>query len=221
MKAARLAVAVFFLLPAFVQGQIKLNPQTGFTLQSLSDDRVKPLGAASDLEVDFTADIGWTFGLDTRIGSRFYFQPGAFFARNVTITQFKGDTLSINTSLKDKIVRSSLRLKALAGCNLLHKDKFKLRLNAGPSYDFIMSVDYSRDKLDFKENDFKGGSFNLDGGLGIDLWFLTAEIGYIYSLTNAFEEDQALALNSRYSTFYFTLGMAFGKDKSSKKDKDK
>ena len=192
------------------QAQVQFNPQVGFTLQSLSDDDVQPRGTNSTLDADFSADIGWTLGLDARMGSRFYFQPGAFFARNVTVTKLKGDTLFSDDDLEDKIVRSSLRLKALAGYNLVHKDGFKLRLNAGPSYDFIMSVDNSDDKIDFEEKDFKGGSFNFDSGLGLDIWFLTAEMGYSYGLTDAFNQDEGFEFDSRYNTFYFTLGVVFG-----------
>lgn len=210
MKKQFILLAVLVLLNISCLAQVQFNPQVGFTLQSLSDDDVQPRGTNSTLDADFSADIGWTLGLDARMGSRFYFQPGAFFARNVTVTKLKGDTLFSDDDLEDKIVRSSLRLKALAGYNLVHKDGFKLRLNAGPSYDFIMSVDNSDDKIDFEEKDFKGGSFNFDAGLGLDIWFLTAEMGYSYGLTDAFNQDEGFEFDSRYNTFYFTLGVVFG-----------
>jgi hypothetical protein len=210
IKKLFVLLTVFALFQITALAQVQFNPQVGFTLQSLSDDAVRPRGTNSTVDADFSADIGWTLGLDARIGSRFYFQPGAFFARNVTVTKLKGDTLFTDADLEDKIVRSSLRLKALAGYNLVHKDGFKLRLNAGPSYDFIMSVDNSDDKIDFEEEDFKGGSFNFDAGLGVDIWFLTAEMGYSYGLTDAFDKDEGFEFDSRYNTFYFTLGVVLG-----------
>lgn len=191
--------------------QLQFNPQFGFSFLNLSDDRQIPKGTNYVVEADFTADVGFMAGFDARIGNRFNFQPGIFFARNVTVTKYKGDTLLIPQEYESEIVRTSLKLKALASYNIVHKDGFKLRLSAGPTYDFIMSVDNSTEEIDFDESDFKGGSFNLDGGVGVDIWFLTAEMGYSYGLTEAFEKNTQIRFDSKYNTFYFTVGVVFGK----------
>lgn len=204
---------LFFLLGSTQVSfsQIQFNPQFGLSFLNLSDDSQTPKGTNLTVDADFSADVGVMAGFDVRFGNRFNFQPGLFFARNVTITKFKGDTLLIPEEYENKIVRSSLKIKALASYNLVHKDGFKLRLSAGPTYDFILSVDNNKEEIDFDESDFKGGSFNLDAGLGVDIWFLTAEMGYSYGLTEAFENNSEINFSSKYNTFYLTLGVVFGK----------
>lgn len=192
-------------------GQLQFNPQIGISFLNLSDDRQTLKGTTTTIDADFTADVGFVAGFDARIGNRFNFQPGLFFARNATITKYKGDTLSIGDEFENTMVRTSLKIKTLASYNIVHKDGFKLRLSAGPTYDFIMSIDNSEEEIDFDERDFKGGSFNFDAGLGVDIWFLTAEMGYSYGLTEAFDNNSEIQFDSKYNTFYFTVGVVFGK----------
>lgn len=196
-----------------VSAQIQFNPQVGFSFLNLTGEAAKIRNTSATLDADFSADLGFMAGFDLRIGNRFNYQPGVFFSRNVTVTKLKGDTVFTGTELEEKLIRSSLRLKSMVGYNLVHKDGFKLRLNAGPTYDFIVSVDNSGENIDFKEKDFKSGSFNFDASIGVDIWFLTGELGYSYGLTEAFSNNSDLQLefDSKYNTVYFTLGIVFGK----------
>ena len=115
----------------------------------------------------------------------------------------------INNIVTHKIYRSSFKLKALAGYDLVHKDGFKLRVNAGPTYDFITNIDDSEDVIN--EDNFNNGSFNIDAAVGVDIWFLTAELGYSYGLTNAYDNNDTFSLDSKYSTIYFSVGIVIGK----------
>lgn len=196
--------------------QVKFNPQGGLTFLNLSDDRQKIRSTGEVIEADFSADVGAMAGLDVRIGTDFYFQPGVFFARNVTITKMKGDTLS-STDFEDKLVRTSLKCKGLLGFNLVHKEGFKIRINTGPTYDYILSIDNADDKIDFDESDFNGGSVNIDAGLGLDIWFVTLEAGYSYGLSEAFDNKDDFDYDSRYSSIYVSVGVVFGKDENKKK----
>lgn len=196
-----------------VSAQIQFNPQLGFSFLNLTGQEAKIRNTSATLDADFSADIGFMAGFDMRIGNRFNYQPGVFFSRNVTVTKLKGDTVFTGVELEGKLIRSSLRLKSLVGYNLVHKDGFKLRLNAGPTYDFIVSIDNSGEDLDFTEKDFKSGSFNFDASIGVDIWFLTGELGYSYGLTEAFSNnsDIQLQFDSKYNTVYFTVGIVLGK----------
>jgi hypothetical protein len=68
-------------------------------------------------------------GVDLRIGQRFYIQPGAFFVSAKTAVSV-GDSVVT----EDHLVWNSLKLKALAAYNLVDGDDFRLRLNAGPTF---------------------------------------------------------------------------------------
>jgi hypothetical protein len=185
------------LAPLALCAQLAVNPQLGITLQNLTDE---PDGA------EFKAAVGLMLGVDVRIGDRFYFQPGGFFERNSTVVSV-GDTAII----EDNLVRSNLKLKALVGYNLIDGDAVRLRLNTGPSYDILLSVDNKDDNIAWIKDDFNSGSFNWNLGLGVDLSIITLETGMVYGLSSVFkEEDVAFTSDPKYFTLYLTAGVVFG-----------
>lgn len=210
MKRILLLLTLSLFLYTQSNAQLKFNPQIGLTVQKLSNDKLKTTsgGSTTTSDIDFEGKIGFMIGADARIGRRFYFQPGVFYVKNTTVSTSKGDTLG-NIDFENKIYRSSFKLKALAGYDLVHKDGFKLRVNAGPTYDFITNIDDSEDVIN--EDNFNNGSFNIDAAVGVDIWFLTAELGYSYGLTNAYDNNDTFSLDSKYSTIYFSVGIVIGK----------
>jgi hypothetical protein len=210
MKRILLLLTLSLFLYTQSNAQLKFNPQIGLTVQKLSNDKLKTTsgGSTTTSDIDFEGRIGFMIGADARIGRRFYFQPGVFYLKNTTVSTSKGDTLG-NIDFENKIYRSSFKLKALAGYDLVHKDGFKLRVNAGPTYDFITNIDDSEDVIN--EDNFNNGSFNIDAAVGVDIWFLTAELGYSYGLTNAYDNNDTFSLDSKYSTIYFSVGIVIGK----------
>jgi Outer membrane protein beta-barrel domain len=207
-------ILLLFMLTLFfnvqVNAQFKFNPQIGLTVQKLSNDELKTTsgGSTTTSDIEFEGKAGFMIGADARMGRRLYFQPGVFFAKNTTISTVNGDTLG-SIDYENKIYRSSFKLKALAGYDLVHKDGFKLRVNAGPTYDFITKVDDSENVIN--EDNFNDGSFNFDMALGVDIWFITAELGYSYGISNAYESNETYSLDSKYSTIYFSVGVVIGK----------
>jgi Outer membrane protein beta-barrel domain len=210
MKRIVLSLTLSLYLFSQSNAQFKINPQIGLTVQKLSNDELKITsgGSTTTSDVDFEGKVGFMIGADARLGRRLYFQPGVFFAKNTTVSTINGDTLG-NIDFENKIYRSSFKLKALAGYDLVHKDGFKLRVNAGPTYDFITNIDDSEDVI-YNDN-FNDGSFNIDAGIGVDIWFLTGELGYSYGLTDAYDNNDTFSLDSKYSTIYFSVGIVIGK----------
>ena len=182
--------------PAFAQAQLAINPQIGLNMTNLTEE---PEGS------EFKASAGFMIGADLRIGDRFYFQPGAFYVATSTAVTV-GDSLKVD----DNLTTSNLKLKGLVGYNLIDGDAFRLRLNAGPTYNILMSVGSADDKIKFDKDDFNSGSFNLDAGLGADISIITVETGISYGLSKAFKEQDGFENDSKYFTFYFTAGLVFG-----------
>ncbi|HEX5003338.1 MAG TPA: outer membrane beta-barrel protein [Bacteroidia bacterium] len=108
------------------------------------------------------------------------------------------------------ITSNYLRVKALGAFNILDKSNFKFRINAGPSYDFLLSSK-DKDGNDVKDQ-LNSGSFNIQGGIGVDIWILTADVGYSYSFTNVFKNED-FAPDSKLAGLYFTVGVIFGSGK--------
>ncbi|MCF8348311.1 MAG: PorT family protein [Bacteroidales bacterium] len=184
-----------FLLAALLIGfaasaQFKINPQVGLGFSSISNP---PQG------IDFKAKAGFMAGADFRIGKKIQFQPGAFYISSVTAAE----TTDGNIETED-VKHNYIKFKALASFTLVDADIFRLRLNAGPAYDLLLKA--KAGDTDVKQ-DWKDGTFFVQGGLGVDILFLTAELGYAYGLTKTFVEEYAK--DSKTSGFYFTVGVVF------------
>lgn len=198
MKKA-LILPVLLALSGVLQAQLQINPQLGMVLTDLTDDQPG---------VESKAAIGFQLGADLRIGGRFYFQPGAHIGRSATTVKY---AFTDTTVIEDDLIRTTAKLKALVGFNLIHRSAFKLRLNAGPTYDVLLSVDNKDDKIAFNRDDYNAGSFNMDAGAGIDLLMMSAETGISYGLSNAYKDAGELQAKAKYFTFYLTIGIVIGK----------
>jgi len=173
--------------------QVAINPQVGMNFMTFSDP---PEGT------EFSANVGFSLGADARIGDRFQIQPGVHWFQSSTASQLEGGEIE-----STDIVHQYLKLKGMIAYNLIDGDALKLRINAGPAYDFLINVD---DGETVDKDDFNSGVFYIQGGVGVDFLFLTGEIGYMQGLTETFAFENAP--DSKTQGFYFTLGVVFGGD---------
>lgn len=198
MNLRNLALPVFAAVFGTADAQVAVNPQIGANFTRLTN---------TPSDIVSSASFGWQLGADFRLGDRLYFQPGAFFGRSATVIKFT----PLDTSfIEDNLIRTTAKVKALLGYNLIHGDAFRLRVNAGPTYEALLSVDSKDDKIAFNKSDYNGGSFNLDAGLGFDVAFLTLETGVSYGLSNAYKDEGKFLSESKYFTWYATLGFVIG-----------
>ena len=130
--------------------QFAVNPQVGINFTNLTNNNSVYTSSAA---------LGFQLGADFRLGDRLYFQPGAYFGRSATYIKF---TPLDTTFIEDNLIRTTAKVKALLGYNLVHGDGFKLRVNVGPTYEALLSVDSKDDKIDFNKKDYNGGSFNME-----------------------------------------------------------
>lgn len=198
MKARNLVLSLLCVATGHAaQAQFAVNPQAGINFTQLTNT---PSGIVS------SGSMGWQLGADFRLGDRFYFQPGAFFGRSVTYIKFT----PLDTVYVDDMIRTTAKVKALVGYNLIHREGFKLRVNAGPTYEALLSIDSKDDKIAFNKKDYNGGSFNLDAGLGVDIWKISLEGGLSYGLSNAYKDSGKFMKDSKYFTWYATVGIVLG-----------
>jgi hypothetical protein len=193
-KLLTLSLIVFATVQLFAQ--IQFNPQIGITTLSVKNP---PSG------VTYDGKVGMSLGADLRFGGRFQLQPGVHFINSVTA--FKGTG---SDAVSGDIVYKSLKLKALASYNLIYGDQLKLRINFGPSYDFLLAAK-NKDTKENVKSDYKNGTFFLQGGLGVDILFLTADLGYAQGLSQTFAGESAP--DSKMAGLYFTVGIVLGKGK--------
>lgn len=193
-KLLTLSIIMFASVHLFAQ--IQFNPQIGITTLSV---RNPPSG------VTYDGKIGMSLGADVRFGGKFQIQPGVHYVSSITAYQLSG-----SEAVTNEVVYRSLKLKALAAFNLIDADAFKLQIKAGPAYDFLMSAKEKKTKENVK-SDYKNGTFFLQGGVGVDILFLTADLGYAQGLSQTFAGEGAP--DSKMAGFYFTVGVVFGKNK--------
>lgn len=180
------------------RAQLMVNPQVGGSFTNLTH-------TAS--EVTTSAAFGFQLGVDARLGKRLYFQPGACFGRSATLIRINEPDSNV---VEDNMIRTTAKVKALLGCNIINGGAFRLRVNAGPTYEVLLSVDSKDDRIDFNRSDHNAGSFNMDAGLGIDITVITLEGGVSYGLSNAYKDAGKLLGDPRYFTCYATVGLVFG-----------
>ena len=163
-----------FLVIAFVSSQLiaqmRFNPQIGLSMMNVGNP---PAG------VNFDGKAGVSIGADLRVGGRFQIIPGAHFLS--TVSAYSSSTAGNSTIITGDVKTNYIKLKALADYNIIDGSIFKFRANFGPSYDFLVS------KKSSVLGNVNSGDFFLQGGLGIDVLFLTADVGYAQALTNKFE----------------------------------
>lgn len=200
MKKLIATLALMAALPA-ARAQFQVNPQMGLTFQDMT---------GSTETTRYKAALGYQVGADLRFGDRLFFQPGAFLGRNatvVTVDDFE------HAAIEKDLIRTSLKLRAMAGYRIIDSYQFDLRLAAGPSYDVLLSVDDKDEGIGWNEGDFNKGSFNIDAGLGFDMGYFTLEPGVSFGLSRAFSDaDGVSSIDSKYLTYGLTIGVNFGND---------
>ena len=199
--AYRTLLLTLFTLTGFVTGfsQVQLNPQIGVNFTRLTEDPQNDLGGIITTE----GKGGIVIGADLRLGKRFYIQPGVYVLGSKTVYKYQ-DSLFVDPT---EISQYNGKLRGMAGYKIFDTN-FKMRVMAGPSYNFQLSLNADNNPYFDKEN-FHKGYFNLDGGIGIDILFLTAEFGYSYGLSDVFD-NHVFRNKPKYQTWYVTVGVLFG-----------
>lgn len=192
-------IGILGLASSSLVAQIQFNPQIGLNFTDLSADPRAILGVNFETQ----GEAGIMLGADFRFGERFYIQPGLFVVGSKTVYSFDSGVI-VDES---EITRYGAKLKGQLGYKIID-DEFKLRVSAGPSYDFQLSLDDNESPY-FDEGEFKTGIFGIDAAVGIDVLFLTAEVGYCWALSDTFDEN-LFENKPKYQTIYFTVGVVFG-----------
>lgn len=224
----RRKMKVWFLLLLFTQpgyAQIRMNPQGGISLLSIDDASYRDVNTL--IEGSFSAEIGVMSGIDFRLGKQIYFQPGVFYSKSVSLANIKETVFGPNDSIvsvsyyADKLLRSTIRLKALMGFNPINKRLFKLRLMAGPTYDVLVGATNEGTDINIDTRNFESGTFNIDAALGLDIYRFTIEAGMTQGLTEAFNKNKFYGFDAKYSGYYVTVGVLLGKAKTQQDDDKK
>jgi hypothetical protein len=192
-----LVIAVLFITIQSSFSQFEINPQVGLLLTRLSN--------TPENSFEASGRAGWLAGLDLRFGETFYLQPGAFFTSSRTYYKYN-DNLTIDPQ---EVSRTSLKVKAMVGFKLLNTGVLKLRVAAGPTYEFQTSLDDIDNEIINKDN-YNKGNLSIDAAAGINILFLTLDIGYSFGLSDVYK-NSSVSINThpKYQSVYLTAGIQF------------
>lgn len=190
-KVTILTILCFaFGVTAFAQG-ISIRPSFGFNATHLTNEGV---------EWNSTSQrIGYQFGVGLMVGEKFYFEPGIYW------NTMSKDLYNVNAPedvFKNTI--NSIRVPAVIGYHIIGDEDgiFDLRVFGGAGCSFVTGV--KNDSDDLTKDDFKSMLFDLNAGIGIDLWIFFIEWHYLHGLTPVFVEG---ANDAKIQGFYGNLGI--------------
>lgn len=174
-----------------------INPKLGVVLSNVTD-------APSTYKAN--AKVGVLVGSDFRFGKRLYFQPGLFYKQEGTVLIYNDGTIE----QENNITKNSLCVKAQAGFYLINKEGFRIRVNGGPSYDLALKQKVVQNNVESVQDLLKSSALNVEGGVGVDIWFLSIDAGYTYGLGNAFRDgfpSVSQFVNSKLVGAYISAGI--------------
>jgi hypothetical protein len=174
-----------------------INPKVGFMMTNITD-------APSLYKAK--AKLGLLIGSDFRFGKRLYFQPGLFYKQEGSVLIYNDGTVE----QENNITKNSLCVKTQVGYYLVNKEGFRIRMNVGPSYDVALSQKVVSSLNPTKQDWFNAGALNLEGGFGLDIWFLSLDAGYTYGLGDAFRSglfSNGTFSNSKLVGAYISAGI--------------
>lgn len=119
---------------------------------------------------------GAMVGVWGRFGGLFYVQP------EVNYTWSKNAVANNTTQQQSDLNIHSLQLVASPGLRPVRKKLFNLRLGGTASYSFLMAVDDNQ--LGIRKSDFRSGAINVGPFIGIDIWRITLDGRYLWSVRN-------------------------------------
>ncbi len=139
------------------------------------------------------------FGAFARLGfGNIFIQPEAYYSGK------GGDVTSDITQTVSSFDYNTIDVPVLLGFYLLNGEKFNLYALAGPVFSSIATKSIDKNSaLDKKF--YKDHYFNVQYGLGVDLWFLTLGARFENSLSNAYK--QAGGLDFKNQTFMVSVGL--------------
>lgn len=142
---------------------------------------------------DFKGSAGYQFGGGVLIGDKFYVEPG------IQIGKMTGTITDQTTDLDDfEMKQNFVRIPVYAGYHLLGHENgpLALRIFGGPAVTFPGKLDKELDV--FEKDNMSKAIWGIDGGLGVDIFFLFVELNYEHTFTERFLDGTEGKHNSVY-----------------------
>lgn len=141
---------------------------------------------------------GYSIGGQGKIGS-----PGFFMSPGIIFQKFTVDPFDKNRYYNDRPSYSMIKLTNDAGYEYKIFKFFKVRVFAGVSLNYVISIDENTRGINF--NNLYDANFSYDYGAGISLWFITFDFKRDNNLTDFFKDIEKKGINFTC----FNIGITF------------
>ncbi len=196
--------AMMFCSPAFAIGSIDISigPKIGYQTAKLSYQR-------TSIRNDFKSNF--TIGAFARIsGDRFYVQPEVLWFKSVNSTDISlestGDHVNGSSSqnghnLNMILDAMNIQVPVMVGYTLLDLDLIKLRVQGGPTANYIIpkqaliqesiTTNNGGSTQEYKKTELDTNSivWGIQGGIGLDVMRFTIDVNYSFGITNVFNAN--------------------------------
>ncbi len=172
----RVVVSIFFFVLLCWESHAQSGVNFRFGVGTMNSN-------VESFTLDGQAHYGWRAGAFARIGASgsLYFNPGLFYGNYKVLSSESLNSFGSEPSMH--FINGLVDL----GLFLIKTDAFRLRLEAGGNINYLAAIDNNDPGHDL--NTFNDATLGVNGGLGIDIWFLTADISYEHSLTKFINES--------------------------------
>ncbi|MBS1903992.1 MAG: PorT family protein [Bacteroidetes bacterium] len=221
-----IALTIVVATAVAANAQFMINPVLGVNTLVLSTD--PPNASANTL-------IGWSVGVNGRIGNHFFFEPGIHYMmqkNGVTVPNYNDGQTTADFVAKDNL--SYLSVPLLFGLKLLgtkeHDQLFNINVHAGLTPSFLMSATNTNTNKDVSKA-YRTVGLAVGGGLGLDILFFTLDADLDLGLTDLYNTDNRASLPAAVAPtldgyhgkpigFHVNLGFKYQFDTDDNKKKD-
>lgn len=205
----QIIIGLLLVIPAltYAQGPISFGPKIGWNSSQISTNYEDYL---SQMKNGVQGGLFFSIYMD-----KLYVQPEAYFSlRRGTLNTFIGDASNVNGTLdvSQSFSITTVDIPMLLGFKLIDLKLVRLRVWGGPVASYVLNKEYSlhlngENKTDkVSKDDFKDAVWGFQVGAGLDVLFLTFDIGYEFALEEFMNISSMDNMGLTNNMFYVSMG---------------
>ena len=193
----------------YAQGPLDFGIKVGMNLASLPTTNTDSIVSS----VTTKSMYGYQAGIFLRITiKKFIIQPEVYFSLKGGDITYKlaPDSASVVNSITKKVRLYNVDIPIMIGYNIVDNALFKFRAMAGPvasiNLDKTIDINTAGVHADLGKTDLNTIMWNIQAGLGIDLWKITLDVRYEFGLN---ELNKGATEQTKSNSYMVSLGLKF------------
>jgi hypothetical protein len=172
-----------------VLSQIKINPKIGINLSNFTQH---------DEILESEAQIGFSAGVDVRLGNRLYFAPGLYYLSATTKVK-KVENITVD----EIITFNTIELPLSVGFNIIDNELIKISIKAGIEGAYFANI---KELEMISIDDVNRLNWGYQFGAGVDVKRFTFDIKYDLGKNTILKEDLIDNINPQYNRVHLYFG---------------